>query len=238
MQATLDRILTVDTADLEVVAVDIYRNVHKGIRSELFAITTAAGNVAPTDTCGVERITQRWSRFVPMLESHAAHEDRFLQPLIEKYAPEIAAVIAETHPVLEAKVTRLAELGVRAAAAPASQRRLALHRFYLGVASFTAEYLQHQEFEELQAMPALSRAIGADELQIVEHDLVASIPPDEIAAFSALMIPAMNLEDRVEMLGGMQAGAPPEVFAGMMALTQSVIAAADYTALATRLGVA
>jgi hypothetical protein len=33
----------------------------------------------------------------------------------------------------------------------------------------------------------------------------------------------MNVEDRVEMLGGAQAGAPPEVFAGMMGLTRSVI---------------
>ena len=52
------------------------------------------------------------------------------------------------------------------------------------------------------------------------------------------MLPAMNVEDRVELLGGVQAGAPPEVFAGMMGLAQSVISAADYAQVATRLGVA
>jgi hypothetical protein len=53
-----------------------------------------------------------------------------------------------------------------------------------------------------------------------------------------MMLPSMNIEDRVGVLGGMQAGAPPEVFAGMMALAQSVISPADYAALAARLGVA
>jgi len=55
---------------------------------------------------------------------------------------------------------------------------------------------------------------------------------------ATLMLPAMNVEDRTELLGGAQAGAPPEVFAGMMALTQSVLSPADYAEVATRLGVA
>ena len=48
----------------------------------------------------------------------------------------------------------------------------------------------------------------------------------------------MNIDDRTELLGGMQAGAPPEVFAGVWRLGQSVLEPADYTALAARLEVA
>jgi len=68
--------------------------------------------------------------------------------------------------------------------------------------------------------------------------IVGSLTPAEVAQSGALMLPAMHVEDRVELLGGMQAGAPPEVFAGMMGLAQSVISPADYTQVATRLGVA
>ena len=39
----------------------------------------------------------------------------------------------------------------------------------------------------------------------------------------SLMLPAMNIEDRTELLGGMKHGAPPEVFAGVQALAQSVL---------------
>ena len=53
----------------------------------------------------------------------------------------------------------------------------------------------------------------------------------------AFMLPAMNVDDRTELLGGMQAGAPPEVFAGVWSLVGSVLDPADTKALAARLGV-
>ena len=46
----------------------------------------------------------------------------------------------------------------------------------------------------------------------------------------------MNVDDRTELLGGMQAGAPAEVFAGVWGLADSVLPPADLAALATRLG--
>ena len=51
----------------------------------------------------------------------------------------------------------------------------------------------------------------------------------------AVMLPAMNLDDRAELLGGMRAGAPAEVFQGVWSLAGSVLAPADRAALATRL---
>ena len=38
----------------------------------------------------------------------------------------------------------------------------------------------------------------------------------------------MNIDDRTDMLGGMKAGAPPEVFAGLWGLVGSVLTPADY----------
>jgi len=47
----------------------------------------------------------------------------------------------------------------------------------------------------------------------------------------------MNIDDRAEVLGGMQAGAPPELFAGVWNLTRSVLTPGDTRALARRLGI-
>ena len=52
----------------------------------------------------------------------------------------------------------------------------------------------------------------------------------------ALMLPAMNIDDRTELLGGMRAGAPAEVFDGVWSLAGSVLDADDLAALARRLG--
>ena len=45
----------------------------------------------------------------------------------------------------------------------------------------------------------------------LEGAIIASIPPDEMASSLAVMLPAMNLDDRATMLGGMRQGAPAEV---------------------------
>jgi hypothetical protein len=52
------------------------------------------------------------------------------------------------------------------------------------------------------------------------------------------MLPVMNVDDRAELLGGMQAGAPAEVFAGIGSLAGSALPAADHAAVGARLGLA
>ena len=67
-------------------------------------------------------------------------------------------------------------------------------------------------------------AIGVDAVVGVHQQIVGAIPPDEMARTLALMLPAMNLDDRTEMLGGMRAEAPAEVFEGVWGLAHSVLA--------------
>ena len=86
--------------------------------------------------------------------------------------------------------------------------RLVTHRLYLGLAGFTSAYMVHQEFEELEVMPALSAALGVDELIAIDMAIVAQLTPEEMVYSASLMLPAMNVEDRVELVGGMQEGMP------------------------------
>ena len=229
--------LTVETAGLETVTVDMYRDIHKGIRNGLFAVTLAAGQVDPGDRDAVAAVADRWRDLVNVLIAHAEHEDNFMQPVLEMLEPSMAEVIAVAHPELEGQMAALEVLADRATDAGVCERRLFVHRMYLGFASFTSAYLQHQEFEETQVMPALAAKVGVEELLALNHAIVASVTPDEMRRAAPLMLGAMNVEDRVELLGGAQAGAPPEVFAGMLGLTRSVISPADYAQVAARLGV-
>src|SRR5690242_13102267 len=96
--------LTVETAELEKVTVNMYRDIHKGIRAELFAVTAAAGAVDPGDATAVAVVGQRWRNLVHLLVTHAEHEDVWMQPVIERYAPAQAEVIARDHPALEAQL--------------------------------------------------------------------------------------------------------------------------------------
>lgn len=227
---------TTANTPLRLVAVDLYRDIHKGIRSELFALTEKAGNLDPNDRTDRADLSAHVDRVVDVLVSHAAHEDEFVQPAIERHLPDLAEQVEDDHHRLEARIALLAEQAADAVDTPGNPRWHA-HRLYVELASFTSAYLGHQDLEERVIMPALEDVIGPEANLAIHQAIVGSIPPEEMAKSLAMMLPAMNVEDRTELLGGMKAGAPAEVFAGVWGLAGSVLEPRDVDALATRLGV-
>jgi hypothetical protein len=234
MTATIDT----TTAGLEIrdfAAYDFYKDVHKGLRSALFQTTTAAGSLDPSDPAARREVVEQVRAIAHFLDSHAEHENTFIVPALEEHAPELADVIHVVHPQLDRRVEDLRGLAAEVQAIAGSRARAAVHTLYLELASFTSAYLEHQHFEERECMYALADAMGVDELAGIEHQIIASIPPEEMAASLSVMLPAMNVDDRVEMLAGMREGAPLKVFAGVCALAESVLTPDAWHATATRL---
>ena len=58
-----------------IVTTHLYRDVHKGIRSELFAVTAQAGRIDPASDPAREELADHVRAMVAMLEGHAGHED-------------------------------------------------------------------------------------------------------------------------------------------------------------------
>lgn len=219
-----------------VVAEDLYRDIHKGIRTELFAVTTEAGRVDPGDRQARAVLADRIRAMTELLLSHAEHEDKAIQPALEIHFPELAITVETEHAAIDARMLDLVAMATAVVDAEPSEQRPAVHRLYLELASFTAAYLQHQDVEERVIMPALHVAIGAEAVLAIHVSIVSNIPPDEMAQALALMLPVMNIDDRAELLGGVRATAPAPVFEGVWGLAGSVLTAADHAALASRLG--
>jgi hypothetical protein len=209
----------------ELVAIDLYRDIHKGIRSELFGVTLHAGRFDPSLRANRVALAERVSGVVDLLVSHAEHEDGAVQPAIEAHLPDLAEQIATDHVALESRLVTLREMAGDAVDAVDSYR------------SIHGVYLEHQDVEERVVMPALEAAIGVEAVGGIHGAIIASIPPDEMAASLALMLPAMNVDNRTELLGGMKANAPAPVFEGVWGLACSVLAEADHRAVAARLGI-
>ncbi len=221
----------------DLVAIDLYKDIHKGIRSELFAVTTSAGRVDPGDRLAKADVAAHVRSVVELLESHAEHEDAVIQPAVELHLPAVAERIAADHAAFDVETASLVELAEEAAVTDGPDQRRLGHLLYLGLARFTGDYLAHQDVEERILMPALDRAVGFEATLAMHQAIVGSIPPDEMARSLALILPAMNVDDRTDLLGGMRAGAPAEVFQGVWGLVGSVLDPCDVAALADRLGV-
>ena len=217
------------------VTFDLYREIHKGIRAELFGVTRHAGSLDPADERGRVALFGRVRDLADLLESHAHHEDTIMQPAVEQHVPAVAEQIIADHEVLDRRIYGLVSLAEAVATATVATRRHELHELYLGLAAFTGSYLQHIDIEERVVMPALSEALEMPGLLAMHEAIVSSIPPDEMARSLALMLPAMNVQDRVEMLAGIRASAPAEVFAGVLGIAEAALAPADMEALTTRL---
>jgi hypothetical protein len=131
----------------------------------------------------------------------------------------------------------IVELATTSAATEGPDARRLAHWLYLDLAAFAGTYLAHQDLEEREVMPALEAAVGVPTVVELHGAIIASIPPDEMAQSLALMLPAMNADDRTEMLEGIRATAPSDAFAGIVGLARSVLHPADFAQVADRLGV-
>lgn len=217
------------------VAFDLYRDIHKGIRSELFALTEAAGRTDPADRAARLDLVAQLRGVVEVLDQHAHHEDAAIQPAIEAHVPDVAETVVADHAAFDRRCELLVELGSSTVDAPEGEaRRLAQH-LYVDLAAFTSSYLAHQDLEERVVMPALEAALGVEAVVGIHQQILGTMPPDEMVRSLAFMFPAMNVDDRTELLGGMRAGAPAEVFEGVWSLVRSVLCSADVAVLAARL---
>jgi hypothetical protein len=229
-------IIDLPTTTLAPVTFDLYRDVHKAIRAELFAVTLEAASLDPSLGIGRAALAAHMRDVVAFLIDHAEHEDAAIQPVLERELPDLAARVEVDHEVLEARMGDLVAIAEEAAQLDAVDAGHRVHRVHLAVASFTSAYLEHQDVEERVIMPALEAAVGVEAVVGIHQAILSSIPPEAMAKSLALMLPAMNVDGRSELLGGMRAGAPAEVFEGVWSLAGSVLDPVDLAAVAGRLG--
>ena len=224
----------IDLVDAD--AYDFYRQIHKGIRHALFHTVLRAGSLDVADTDAVDGFLEAQRSLLALLRSHHHHEDVFIQPLLEEHASALALSIAAQHGDVEEGMARLEQGGERLATVARPGRAGAAHNLYLDLSRLTSAYLAHQLVEETQVMPELRAVMPTDELIGVDLAIRGSIPPQEMAAVMTYLLPAMDVEERTEMLGGM-AMAPPPVFALFREAAEAGLSAEQWAQVAQRIGI-
>jgi hypothetical protein len=211
---------------------DLYREVHKGIRRTLFALCDAAGSLAPDDKNARHDFVARFAELDRLLTMHHEHEDgEFLGELVARVAPELAG---EVHAAHETIVGHLAEL--RRAVIALGDGGGDVDDLYDRMASFVVDYLAHMAFEEHRVMTALAARATFDELMAVQIGIRSTMLPGDMVVFMRAMLPAMNADERTNMLGQMKAGAPPEIFDLFWSTAREALPDTQLRNVAARLG--
>lgn len=217
---------------------DLYAPIHKAIRLFMTDTLVRIGCMDSADRDEVRGAIDQLQGLLGLLRGHVAHENDYIHPAIEARRAGGSARIAEEHDEHLASIEALECEANAMTAAPAPERESLALRLYRHLALFIAENLQHMHVEESSHNSQLWAAYRDDELVALHEELVASVPPAEMATVIRWMAPALSHAELSGMLMGMRAGMPPEAFMGVVDMVRERLPYARWAKLAATLGVA
>lgn len=197
-----------------VVGKDLYYAVHKGIRLANARLLIALGQTDATDDASVIRTLGALAAHLEMSLQHLTHENDKIHTVVEARVPGGSDHLGEDHDHhLEAfaELRRMAE----EVATAGVDRAAKLRRLYQRFALFMADDLTHMHEEETELMPLIAAHFAPEEIDGIEHSIVANIPPAKMAGFGKFMLGAASRSERIGMVTGMRQAMPEEAFDGL-----------------------
>ena len=181
--------------------VDLYRDIHKGLRHELFDLTFRAGRLDPADDALVIELVAESRKVIRLLRDHHSHEEQpAFEQIVEAHVPAVARVLHDDHHALAERLEWLASRADELAAAPAAARPAIAHAHYLELAAFTSAYLGHLDVEERVVMPAIAAACDDSEIDAVHGSGARQCPARDASRRHGRDAPALAPAERAELV--------------------------------------
>ncbi|MFX1324054.1 MAG: hemerythrin domain-containing protein [Promethearchaeota archaeon] len=202
---------------------DVYGPVHKGIRFLMTEIMYELGRadvtIIPELTSLEEKLQYLWD----VLEAHAAGEEEFLFPHLEKGDIIIYKKLKAAHEKFyeQIEILRNEFLKISGAEMGVDEKEEELPEFIRHYNTFLSQYFSHMQDEELEANPILWKALSDEELMVIVPKIASKIAPNIMQYFMAYFLRAINYKERLGMLMGMQKNVPEPMFTGILDIAES-----------------
>jgi hypothetical protein len=109
--------------------------------------------------------------------------------------------------------------------------------FYRALNRFIAFYLPHIDYEEGHMQPTLWAFCSNDELLGILKSTLSSQSPEEGAWWLSVMLPAMNLDERVGLLSAARNMMPPDIFKSRLGFISKLFTPEDWAALKSKMSI-
>lgn len=215
--------------------VDLYTGVHKAIRRMMSDLLVALGRMDSADPEEMTATLARLRHFLDLARHHLHKEDQYVHPAMESRRRGSTALMRKQHTEHEEAFERLEALALRVEASPAAGRSAAALDLYRGFALYMADDLVHMHEEETENNAVLWAECDDAELMGIHQAIVASVGP-LLPEFLRSLVPAMTPAERADLVSGMRAAMPAEVFTGIVALVRSVLSEREWSKLLAALG--
>lgn len=195
---------------------NLYAEIHKALRAFMADALLTPGRTDPDDAQELAHTVAFVDELLVLCASHVAHENNFVHPALDARCPGVSTEVAEDHVGHLHHIAHLRDVTQGLLTCPADERETALRALYLALSLFVADNFRHMHVEETVHNSALWNAYTDLELLAVHDALVASIAPPEMMLVARWMVPHLNAQERLAMLGGMRQGAPAEAFQAVL----------------------
>lgn len=197
---------------------NLYKLIHKYLRSELNKITQDAGS---TDLTNPEQKAFFFSRFkllATSLQEHARLEDAHFHPLLKECGSPLLEEVEREHAKLDSDLEQLI------AAEQQITNPSLTYQFYLDLIVYQTNYFSHLDAEETKLLPALHTHFDNDRLLFANQQVLRSMSRERMISVTKGMLPVINHQERVEVYSSMKkSGMPPEAFSGMCRLASTTL---------------
>lgn len=206
---------------------NLYNGIHKALRAYMNDTLHRTARIDGGDADDLSAGLRQVRELLAFMRKHLEHEAGFMHPVMNARRPGSAQVTEGDHDHHDWAIDKLNALCDQAEQNCGAKRQAYLDHLHLQLSVFIGENLVHMHMEETENNAVLWDCYTDEELIGVHEAIVASIPPEEMQFTMRWMLPALNPSERAGMMMGMQAGMPPEMFAGMLAFARSLLDARD-----------
>jgi hemerythrin-like domain-containing protein len=218
--------------------IDLYTGIHKGQRSYMSKFSKRAGTLDMNAPEALTKLVTNYNELVEHFRVHADLEEQHIHTLLYDRIPEGAKDLEEDHGRQEQMLEDLAKHLRSLLEKPVKfeKREEVALEFYRGFNRFISVYLAHINKEEEVIQPSLWKLCTPGELLNAFNTIIASMEPRMLMLNLGIMIPAMNIDERITLLNSIKSSAPPEAYRGVTELAERVLNPGDWLDLRKRLG--
>ena len=221
--------------DTQAGRVDIYTGIHKAVRSFLCDTLTRVARLDLEDEAEVADTLRQVRDLLEFCEHHIANEERFVHPAMEARQPGSAAGTAADHAHHAVEVAAMREDCATVESGSTMQKEAAWRCLQRRLAQFTGDSLLHMDEEETANNAVLHACYTDAELIELHRQILASLPPEEMATDLCWILKGSSPAERVGLMAGIRGDAPPPVFDAMLALARQSLDASGWNKLAAAL---
>ena len=212
---------------------NLFRPIHKGIRSMLYELGLRLGIADFTHVAETNAVVRQLKEdlavsvsncILCLLKAHSHHEQQDFLSAVRPFDKDIVDLKKVEHGAITRHIFLVGKTCDELLALNDPARRIEVgDRLTLEVNDLFVLYLAHLNNEEATMVPIMWERFSDEELRALRARFYNTIPLPRFEEWMRWTIPALNRHELVILLSGMRADPPPNRYADMVRLSRELL---------------